>query len=88
MKNDDIRILRDIEQFYSTQIDEMPMNVCSSTYSFVRCIPHCCVEWGSPRCAQLQSHHREQFHEAQSILTARRGGPTLLAGRRKVADLI
>lgn len=25
--NDDVRILRDIEQFYSTQIDEMPMNV-------------------------------------------------------------
>jgi len=27
VKADDIRILRDIEQFYSTQIDEMPMNV-------------------------------------------------------------
>lgn len=27
VKNDDIRILRDIEQFYSTQIDEMPMNI-------------------------------------------------------------
>uniref|UniRef100_A0A8C2MG75 RNA helicase n=2 Tax=Cricetulus griseus TaxID=10029 RepID=A0A8C2MG75_CRIGR len=27
VKNDDIRILRDIEQDYSTQIDEMPMNV-------------------------------------------------------------
>jgi ATP-dependent RNA helicase len=27
VKNDDIRILRDIEQFYSLQIDEMPMNV-------------------------------------------------------------
>eukprot|EP00811_Abedinium_folium_P035330 NODE_8131_length_1520_cov_11.259153.p1 GENE.NODE_8131_length_1520_cov_11.259153~~NODE_8131_length_1520_cov_11.259153.p1 ORF type:complete len:399 (-),score=131.63 NODE_8131_length_1520_cov_11.259153:241-1437(-) len=27
VKNDDLRILRDIEQFYSTQIDEMPMNV-------------------------------------------------------------
>ncbi|XP_003391268.2 PREDICTED: eukaryotic initiation factor 4A-III-like [Amphimedon queenslandica] len=26
-KNDDIRILRDIEQYYSTQIDEMPMNI-------------------------------------------------------------
>ena len=26
-KEDDIRILRDIEQYYSTQIDEMPMNV-------------------------------------------------------------
>jgi len=26
-KTDDIRILRDIEQYYSTQIDEMPMNV-------------------------------------------------------------
>jgi len=27
VKEDDIRTLRDIEQFYSTQIDEMPMNV-------------------------------------------------------------
>ena len=26
VKNDDVRILRDIEQYYSTQIDEMPMN--------------------------------------------------------------
>lgn len=26
MKSDDIRILRDIEQYYATQIDEMPMN--------------------------------------------------------------
>ncbi|KAL5463189.1 hypothetical protein EMCRGX_G032067 [Ephydatia muelleri] len=26
-KSDDIRILRDIEQYYSTQIDEMPMNI-------------------------------------------------------------
>ena len=25
--NDDVRKLRDIEQYYSTQIDEMPMNV-------------------------------------------------------------
>merc|ERR1712007_422708 len=25
--NDDIRLMRDIEQFYNTQIDEMPMNV-------------------------------------------------------------
>ena len=30
VKNDDIRILRDIEQYYSTQIDEMPMNGKSS----------------------------------------------------------
>ena len=27
VKNDDLRILRDIEQYYATQIDEMPMNV-------------------------------------------------------------
>ncbi|KRX05373.1 P-loop containing nucleoside triphosphate hydrolase [Pseudocohnilembus persalinus] len=27
VKNEDVKILRDIEQFYSTQIDEMPMNV-------------------------------------------------------------
>eukprot|EP01124_Arcella_intermedia_P022188 TRINITY_DN3257_c0_g1_i1.p1 TRINITY_DN3257_c0_g1~~TRINITY_DN3257_c0_g1_i1.p1 ORF type:complete len:409 (-),score=72.91 TRINITY_DN3257_c0_g1_i1:31-1236(-) len=27
VKNDDVGILRDIEQFYSTQIDEMPMSV-------------------------------------------------------------
>lgn len=26
VKSDDIRILRDIEQYYATQIDEMPMN--------------------------------------------------------------
>jgi ATP-dependent RNA helicase len=26
VKDDDVRILRDIEQYYSTQIDEMPMN--------------------------------------------------------------
>ncbi|KAK2112261.1 Eukaryotic initiation factor 4A-III [Saguinus oedipus] len=30
VKNDDIRILRDIEQYYSTQIDEMPMNDATS----------------------------------------------------------
>lgn len=33
VKNDDIRILRDIEQYYSTQIDEMPMN-CKFTIHF------------------------------------------------------
>lgn len=27
VKDDDVQILRDIEQFYATQIDEMPMNV-------------------------------------------------------------
>lgn len=27
VKNEDLRILKDIEQYYSTQIDEMPMNV-------------------------------------------------------------
>jgi ATP-dependent RNA helicase len=27
VKEDDVRILRDIEQYYSTQVDEMPMNV-------------------------------------------------------------
>ena len=26
VKEDELRILRDIEQYYSTQIDEMPMN--------------------------------------------------------------
>ena len=36
VKNDDIRILRDIEQYYSTQIDEMPMN---GTYNvFFKCL--------------------------------------------------
>jgi len=27
VKNEDVNVLRDIEQYYSTQIDEMPMNV-------------------------------------------------------------
>lgn len=27
VKSDDLLVLRDIEQYYATQIDEMPMNV-------------------------------------------------------------
>ena len=27
VKSDDVRVLRDIEQYYGTQIDEMPVNV-------------------------------------------------------------
>ncbi|KAE9525053.1 hypothetical protein AGLY_014467 [Aphis glycines] len=33
VKSDDIRILRDIEQYYSTQIDEMPMNDCQTSFT-------------------------------------------------------
>jgi translation initiation factor 4A len=32
--NDDVRMLRDIEQFYNTQIEEMPMNVAYVPFSF------------------------------------------------------
>lgn len=42
VKNDDIRILRDIEQYYSTQIDEMPMNGA-------RAVP---LRWGCLRGAR------------------------------------
>jgi ATP-dependent RNA helicase len=27
VKSDEVKVLRDIEQFYSTQIDEMPMTI-------------------------------------------------------------
>jgi ATP-dependent RNA helicase len=27
VKSDDIKILRDIEQYYGTQIDDLPMNI-------------------------------------------------------------
>lgn len=37
VRSDDIRILRDIEQYYSTQIDEMPM--VSSTAPRYTCVP-------------------------------------------------
>ena len=30
---DDVRMMREIEQFYSTQIEEMPMNVAGKSYS-------------------------------------------------------
>lgn len=33
VKNEDLRILKDIEQYYSTQIDEMPMNVAELIWS-------------------------------------------------------
>ena len=39
VKNDDIRILRDIEQYYSTQIDEMPMNGMFVLYYLVKFSP-------------------------------------------------
>ena len=39
VKNDDIRILRDIEQYYSTQIDEMPMNGKFSDFVFIENSP-------------------------------------------------
>jgi hypothetical protein len=42
VKTDDIRILRDIEQYYSTQIDEMPMNG-NYLYVFLKiALSNCC----------------------------------------------
>ncbi len=37
VKSDDIRILRDIEQYYSTQIDEMPMNSEWKLFTDLQC---------------------------------------------------
>lgn len=34
--NEDVKILRDIEQYYSTQIDEMPMN---GEFHCLHCFP-------------------------------------------------
>jgi ATP-dependent RNA helicase len=34
--NDDIHTLRDIEQYYSTQIDEMPMNGTCAVWLYGR----------------------------------------------------
>ena len=42
LQNDDIRILRDIEQYYSTQIDEMPMNVADLIWAWFRTLPSYC----------------------------------------------
>ena len=39
VKSEDVRILRDIEQYYSTQIDEMPMN---SESALVQYLTHFC----------------------------------------------
>ena len=64
VKNDDIRILRDIEQYYSTQIDEMPMNGkifdresnLARSYKFENC---CSCSWG--HFAQVPIYY-EQFN--------------------------
>lgn len=42
MRNDDVRILRDIEQYYSTQIDEM----CADFPILIACL--CLCELASP----------------------------------------
>lgn len=56
VKSDDIRILRDIEQYYSTQIDEMPMNgeyylnrspiACYTSLNGYVCL----MQWGRRGC--------------------------------------
>jgi ATP-dependent RNA helicase len=35
VRTEDVGILRDIEQFYSTQIDEMPMNGALSPFTYL-----------------------------------------------------
>jgi translation initiation factor 4A len=41
---EDVRMLRDIEQFYNTQIDEMPLNVACVFSCPFRCLPrHTCL---------------------------------------------
>ena len=44
VKSDDIRILRDIEQYYSTQIDEMPMNG-RFLFTILSCLPFARAGW-------------------------------------------
>merc|ERR1719231_2056643 len=39
VREGDVRYLRDIEQFYNTQIDEMPMNVATSSKSALDTAP-------------------------------------------------
>lgn len=56
VKNDDIRILRDIEQYYSTQIDEMPMN--GETLSLSDC---CRKNFPVPSLGHLRFSHFALF---------------------------
>jgi translation initiation factor 4A len=43
---DDVRMMREIEQFYSTQIEEMPMNVAGKfnlwSLASIECMLTCC----------------------------------------------
>ena len=48
MKNDDIKILRDIEQYYSTQIDEVGGSVCVCVCVWV-CVCVCVGGWVGER---------------------------------------
>lgn len=43
VKSDDISILRDIEQYYSTQIDEMPMNGMAAWIVWMRSFHLLCL---------------------------------------------
>src|SRR5215471_16989109 len=69
---DDVRMMREIEQFYSTQIEEMPMNVAGKSLNSVIGVRYCTHRF----------HHRphlnpfqfcspmSSFLEVQSLLTA------------------
>lgn len=58
VKSDDIRILRDIEQYYATQIDEMPMNGLSYyLLSFSITFPKYLYD-SIPSCWGCQIYHK------------------------------
>ncbi len=70
VRNDDIRILRDIEQYYSTQIDEMvrpaatlptQLSLCFAPCVHVWCLPNTCMHQRLPLSATItaaQQHGR------------------------------
>ena len=55
---DDVRMMREIEQFYSTQIEEMPMNVAGRHSLFPIVIRKLLTRHRSHLSVPLQHHYR------------------------------
>ncbi len=82
VKEDDIRILRDIEQYYSTQIDEMPMN--GKTYLFS---PDVMFMYRKP-CVLNIIKHLYNFCSCRSYLNIGRGQNNGLGQRQLTMEVL
>jgi translation initiation factor 4A len=80
---DDVRMMREIEQFYSTQIEEMPMNVAgkSTIFSKLDAVANNIYRPHLSSCSPLHSYHHLSRPTAVHVAYRCRDGGLLIRAR-------